>query len=74
MYSIFLAVVEPTNIGNLKLIESGIINALLNQDVTKRYLLNTGLSKLSDPKNPIHILSDFDHRNVVVGVSPKIDY
>jgi hypothetical protein len=74
MYSIFLAVVEPTNIGNLKLIESGIINALLNQEVTKRYLLNTGLSKLGDPKNPIQILSNFDHRNVVVGVSPKINY
>jgi hypothetical protein len=74
LYSIFVAVVEPAHIGKLKLIESGIINALFNLEESKLCLLNTGLSKLSDQKNPIELLSDFQHGNVVVGVNQSTKY
>lgn len=74
LYSIFIATVESTYIGKLKLIESTIINALFGQQETKSYLLNTGLSKLSDPKNPIQLLSEFELGNVVVGMSQRIVY
>jgi len=71
LYSIFFALVDPVNIDKLRLIESAILNALWNHNIT---LLNLGSSKRADAQNPIRVISHFENKNIVVGMEQEISY